>query len=113
MWMGIAVVVTLFAVFYYVGWWAAKKTTSEEDLYAAGFAIGPLTNGLAMGATWASLATFMGVIALIYKLQAPFVYLWIQWAISIPPLTLLYGTCLRRMKAYTPASFIKVRYGIL
>ncbi len=111
MWMGIVVVVVLFAVFYYVGWWAAKKTTSEEDLYAAGFAIGPVTNGLAMGATWASLATFMGVIALIYKLQAPFVYLWIQWALSIPLLTLLYGTCLRRMKAYTPASFIKVRYG--
>ncbi len=111
MWMGIAVVILLFAVFYYVGWWSAKKTTSEEDLYAAGFAIGPVTNGLAMGATWASLATFMGVIALIYKLQAPFVYLWIQWALSIPLLTLLYGTCLRRMKAFTPASFIKVRYG--
>jgi Na+(H+)/acetate symporter ActP len=111
MWMGIAVVVILFAIFYYVGWWAAKKTTSEEDLYAAGFSIGPIANGLAMGATWASLATFMGVIALIYKLQAPFVYLWIQWALSIPLLTLLYGTCLRRMKAFTPASFIKVRYG--
>src|SRR6056297_1813213 len=110
-WLGILVVLALFAVFYYVGWWSAKKTTSEEDLYAAGFAIGPVTNGLAMGATWASLATFMGVIALIYKLQAPFVYLWIQWALSIPLLTLLYGTCLRRMKAFTPASFIKVRYG--
>ncbi|MFW5901554.1 MAG: cation acetate symporter [Thermodesulfobacteriota bacterium] len=110
-WMGVGVVIALFAIFYYVGWMAAKKTTSEDDLYAAGFAIGPVTNGLAMGATWASLATFMGVIALIYKLQAPFVYLWVQWALSIPLLTLLYGTCLRRMKAFTPASFIKVRYG--
>ncbi len=110
-WMGIGVIVALFAIFYYVSWLASKKTSAEEDLYAAGFAIGPVTNGLAMGATWASLATFMGVIALIYKLQAPFVYLWIQWALSIPLLTLLYGTCLRRMKAFTPASFIKVRYG--
>jgi len=110
-WMGVGVVIALFAIFYYVGWVAAKKTTSEEDLYAAGFSIGPVTNGLGMGATWASLATFMGVIALIYKLQVPFVYLWIQWALSIPLLTLLYGTCLRRMKAFTPASFIKVRYG--
>ncbi|MFP4048646.1 MAG: cation acetate symporter [Desulfovermiculus sp.] len=110
-WLGVGMIVLLFAIFYYVGWVAAKKTTSEEDLYAAGFSIGPVTNGLGMGATWASLATFMGVIALIYKLQAPFVYLWIQWALSIPLLTLLYGTCLRRMKAFTPASFIKVRYG--
>ncbi len=110
-WIGVAMVIALFVVFYYVGWVSAKKTASEADLYAAGFSIGPVTNGLGMGATWASLATFMGVIALIYKLQAPFVYLWIQWALSIPLLTLLYGTCLRRMKAFTPASFIKVRYG--
>ncbi len=110
-WIGVAMVIALFVVFYYVGWVSAKKTASEADLYAAGFSIGPITNGLGMGATWASLATFMGVIALIYKLQAPFVYLWIQWALSIPLLTLLYGTCLRRMKAFTPASFIKVRYG--
>ena len=111
MWMGIGIVIALFAVFYYVGWWSSQKTINEEDLYAAGYHIGPVLNGLAMGATWASLATFMGVIALIYELQVPFVYLWIQWALSIPLLTLLYGTCLRRMKVFTPASFIKVRYG--
>ncbi|MDD2605727.1 MAG: sodium:solute symporter [Desulfobacteraceae bacterium] len=110
-WIGLFVVVVLFAAFYYVGWWASRKTSSEEDFYAAGFSIGPVTNGLGMAATWASLATFMGVIALIQKLQVPFVYLWIQWSISIPLLTLLYGTSLRRMKAFTPASFIKNRYG--
>lgn len=110
-WLGVIVVAALFAIFYYVGYVSAKKTTSEEDLYAAGFSIGPITNGLGMAATWASLATFMGVIALIYSLKAPFVFLWIQWALSIPLLVLLYGTCLRRMKAFTPASFIKVRYG--
>jgi len=110
-WVGIGVVIALFAVFYYVGWWASRKTSSEDDFYAAGFSIGPVTNGLGMAATWASLATFLGVIALIQKLQVPFVYLWIQWAISIPLLTLLYGTSLRRMKAFTPATFIKARYG--
>ncbi len=110
-WIGIGVVVVLFCIFYYVGWLSARKTTSEEDFYAAGFSIGPVTNGLGMAATWASLATFLGVIALIQKLQVPFVYLWIQWAISIPLLTLLYGTSLRRMKAFTPGTFIKARYG--
>jgi cation/acetate symporter len=110
-WIGVGVVVLLFAIFYYVGWWASRKTSSEEDFYAAGFSIGPVTNGLGMAATWASLATFLGVIALIQKLQVPFVYLWIQWSISIPLLTLLYGTSLRRMKAFTPATFIRARYG--
>jgi cation/acetate symporter len=89
----------------------AGKRLQDEDFYAAGFSIGPVTNGLGMAATWASLATFLGVIALILRLQVPFVYLWIQWAISIPLLTLLYGTSLRRMKAFTPASFIRHRYG--
>ena len=103
---------SLFLLFFYgVGYMASRKTASDEDFYAAGFSIGPVTNGLGMAATWASLATFLGVIALIQKLQVPFVYLWIQWAISIPLLTLLYGTSLRRMKAFTPASFIKARYG--
>lgn len=110
-WVGLGVVFALFVIFYYVGWMASKKTVSDEDFYAAGFSIGPVTNGLGMAATWASLATFLGVIALILKLQVPFVYLWIQWAISIPLLTLLYGTSLRRMKAFTPATFIKQRYG--
>ncbi len=102
-WIGLGVLVALFAVFYYVGYMASRKTTSDGDFYAAGFSIGPVTNGLAMAATWASLATFLGVIALIMRLKAPFVFLWIQWAISIPLLTLLYGTSLRRMKAFTPA----------
>ena len=110
-WAGVFVIVAMFIVFYYIGWWSTKKTASEADFYAAGFSIGPVVNGLAMAATWASLATFLGVIALIQKLQVPFVYLWIQWSISIPLLTLLYGTSLRRMKAFTPGSFIKVRYG--
>jgi cation/acetate symporter len=110
-WIGIGVVVILFCIFYGVGYAASRKTTSDEDFYAAGFSIGPVTNGLGMAATWASLATFLGVIALILKLQVPFVYLWIQWAISIPLLTLLYGTSLRRMKAFTPATFIRQRYG--
>ncbi|KJS03776.1 MAG: sodium:solute symporter [Desulfobulbaceae bacterium BRH_c16a] len=110
-WVGVIVVGILFLVCYGIGWWASRMTTSEEDFYAAGFKIGPVTNGLSMAATWASLATFLGVIALISKMQVPFVYLWIQWAISIPLLTLLYGTSLRRMKAFTPATFIKARYG--
>ncbi len=110
-WVGLGVVGILFMIFYYVGYTSSKKTVSDEDFYAAGFSIGPVTNGLGMAATWASLATFLGVIALIMKLQVPFVYLWIQWAISIPLLTLLYGTSLRRMKAFTPATFIRQRYG--
>lgn len=109
--LGLGVVILLFGIFYYIGWTSSRKTATTGDLYAAGFTIGPVTNGLAMASTWASLATFMGLSGLILALKAPFVFLWIQWAISIPLITLLYGTTLRRMEVYTPASFIKMRYG--
>ena len=109
--LALAVVVLCFMLFYFVGWWSQRKTTDVSDLYVAGRTIGSMTNGLGMASTWASLATFMGVTALILRLQVPFVYLWIQWILSIPLITLLYGTSLRRMQAYTPATFIRERYG--
>ncbi|MBM4270987.1 MAG: sodium:solute symporter [Deltaproteobacteria bacterium] len=111
LWTAIIIVGGMFALFYLMGWIGLKQTTSTDDLYAAGFKVGALVNGLAMASTWASLATFLGVSALILKLQVPFVYLWLQWALSIPLITLLYGTSMRRMKAYTPCTFIKARYG--
>ncbi|MBS4032336.1 MAG: sodium:solute symporter [Clostridiales bacterium] len=109
--LGLGVVVLCFVLFYFVGWWSQRKTTDVSDLYVAGRTIGSVTNGLGMASTWASLATFLGVTALILNLQVPFVFLWIQWILSIPLITLLYGTSLRRMQAYTPASFIRERYG--
>lgn len=110
-WIGLIVIVVMFGIFYYIGWYSLKKTKATADLYVAGSTIGPVVNGLAMSSTWASLATFLGVSALILKLQAPFVYLWLQWALSIPLITLLYGTSMRRMGAFTPCTFIKARYG--
>lgn len=109
--LGLGVVILCFVIFYVVGWLSQRKTTNVSDLYVAGRTIGSVTNGLGMASTWASLATFLGVTSLILRLQVPFVFLWIQWILSIPLITLLYGTSLRRMQAYTPATFIRARYG--
>ncbi len=111
MWLGVMWLLVLFGVLYIVAFMSMRQTSSADDLYAAGFTIGPLVNGLAMVATWASLATFMGVSGLILGLQVPFVFLWTQWALSIPLITLFYGTYLRRIQTYTPASFVRRRYG--
>ncbi|TWI56315.1 sodium:solute symporter family transporter [Halalkalibacter nanhaiisediminis] len=110
--IGIIFVVLTFALFYVVGWMSNRSSKSVEDLYAAGGGVGPITNGLAMASTYMSLATFLGITGLILNLQAPFVLLWIQMILAIPLITIIYGTSLRRMGAFSPTHFIRERYGV-
>lgn len=110
--LGIIFVVLTFALFYVVGWISNRASKSVEDLYAAGGGVGPITNGLAMASTYMSLATFLGITGLILNLQVPFVMLWIQLILAIPLITIIYGTSLRRMGAFSPTHFIRERYGV-
>lgn len=109
--LGIIVVFITFVVFYVVAYLSNRASTSVQDLYATKGGVGPITNGLAMAATYMSLATFLGVTALILRLQVPFVMLWIQFILAIPLITIIYGTSLRRMGAFSPTHFIRERYG--
>ncbi len=110
--LGIIFVVASFVIFYLIGWYSAKAAKSSTDYWTAGRSVGSLANGLGMASSFMSLATFMGVTALILKLKVPFVYMWIQFALAIPLITLWYGTPLRRMGAFTPAQFVRERYGL-
>lgn len=107
----LAVVAAFFALYYLVSWWAKRRTADAEDLWLAGRSISAPVNGMALTATWISLATSLGVVALIIEGQVPFVFLWIQWTLSVPLIVLLYGAQLRRLGSFTPASFIRDRYG--
>ncbi|MGO4887362.1 sodium:solute symporter family transporter [Anaerobacillus sp. MEB173] len=109
--IGIIIVVLTFLLFYAVSYFSNRASKSVEDLYAAGGGVGPITNGLAMASTYMSLATFLGVTGLILRLQVPFVLLWIQMILAIPLITIIYGTSLRRMGAFSPTHFIRDRYG--
>ena len=110
--LGIIFVGGSFIIFYLIGWYSQKMAKSSTDYWTAGRSIGSVTNGLGMASSYMSLATFMGVTALILKLKVPFVYMWIQFSLSIPLITLWYGTPLRRMGAFTPAHFVRERYGL-
>ncbi|NNF46501.1 MAG: sodium:solute symporter [Desulfofustis sp.] len=110
--LGMVFVGASFVIFYLIGWYSQRAAKSSTDYWTAGRSIGSITNGLGMASSYMSLATFMGVTALILKLKVPFVYMWIQFALSIPLITLWYGTPLRRMGAFTPAHFVRERYGV-
>ncbi|WP_227935231.1 solute symporter family protein [Alkalihalobacillus deserti] len=110
--LGLVAIIATFLLFYVVGYISNRNSKSVQDLYVAGASVGPLTNGLAMASTYMSLATFLGITALILKLQVPFIILWIQLILAIPLITIIYGTCLRRMGAFSPTHFIRERYGV-
>ena len=110
--LGLAVVGATFLLFYIVGYISNRKSASAKDLYIGGGNVGAFTNGLAMASTYMSLATFLGITALILQLQVPFIMLWIQLILAIPLITIIYGTSLRRMGAFSPTHFIRDRYGV-
>ncbi|MEE4314242.1 MAG: hypothetical protein V2J11_07070 [Desulfofustis sp.] len=110
--LGIIFVGASFVIFYLIGWYSQKRAKIATDYWTAGRSIGAVTNGLGMASSYMSLATFMGVTALILNLKVPFVYLWIQFSLSIPLITLWYGAPLRRLGAFTPAQFVRERYGL-
>jgi cation/acetate symporter len=110
--LGVIAILATFVLFYVVSFISNRKSKTVTDLYVAGSTIGPLTNGLAMASTYMSLATFLGITGLILQLQVPFIMLWIQLILSIPLITIIYGTSLRRMGAFSPTHFIRDRYGV-
>ncbi len=110
-WMGLGVILATFLLFYIVGFISNRKSSSARELYVGGSNTGALVNGLAMSATYMSLATFLGITALILRLQVPFIMLWISLILAIPLITIIYGTSLRRMGAFSPTHFIRDRYG--
>ncbi len=110
-WLGLGITFAVFCVYYVVAYINNKKTENATDLYLAGRSVGPLVNSLAASSTWMSVATFMGVVALIQQLHLPFVYMWIQLILSVPLLVMIYGTSLYRIEVFTSVHFVKRRYG--
>ncbi len=110
-WIGIGIIVAVFCLYYGVAFYSRSGTHTTADLYVAGRSIGPVVNSLAAAATWMSVATFLGVVALIQQLHLPFVYMWIQLILSVPLLVLLYGAMFWRMGVFTSVSFVRIRYG--
>ena len=110
-WLGMGVTLAVFGLYYFVALISNKKTENAKDLYLAGRSVGTLVNSLAASSTWMSVATFLGVVALIQQLHLPFVYMWIQLILSVPLLVMLYGASLYRMEVYTSVHFVKLRYG--
>ncbi len=97
-----------FAMYFGIAWWARAGSTSE--FYAAGGGVGPLANGMAIGADWMSAASFISMAGLIAFLGYGGSVFLMGWTGGYVLLAMLLAPYLRKHGKFTVPEFIGDRY---
>ncbi len=97
-----------FALYFGIAWWARAGTTSE--FYAAGGGVGPVANGMAIGADWMSAASFISMAGLIAFLGYGGSVFLMGWTGGYVLLAMLLAPYLRKHGKFTVPEFIGDRY---
>jgi cation/acetate symporter len=97
-----------FAVYFAIAWWARASSTSE--FYAAGGGVGPIANGIAIGADWMSAASFISMAGLIAFLGYGGSVFLMGWTGGYVLLAMLLAPYLRKHGKFTVPEFIGDRY---
>ncbi|MCP4768679.1 MAG: cation acetate symporter [Gammaproteobacteria bacterium] len=102
------VVFGTFAVYFGIAWWARAGSTSE--FYVAGGGVGPVANGMAIGADWMSAASFISMAGLIAFLGYGGSVFLMGWTGGYVLLAMLLAPYLRKHGKFTVPEFIGDRY---
>ncbi len=97
-----------FALYFGIAWWARAGSTSE--FYAAGGGVGPVANGMAIGADWMSAASFISMAGLIAFLGYGGSVFLMGWTGGYVLLAMLLAPYLRKHGKFTVPEFIGDRY---
>lgn len=97
-----------FALYFAIAWWARAGSTSE--FYAAGGGVGPVANGMAIGADWMSAASFISMAGLIAFLGYGGSVFLMGWTGGYVLLAMLLAPYLRKHGKFTVPEFIGDRY---
>ena len=97
-----------FGVYFAIAWWARAGTTSE--FYAAGGGVGPIANGMAIGADWMSAASFISMAGLIAFLGYGGSVFLMGWTGGYVLLAMCLAPYLRKHGKFTVPEFIGDRY---
>ncbi|WP_425504414.1 sodium:solute symporter family transporter [Salinilacihabitans rarus] len=102
------ILVGMLVLFLAVGWFF--RVAAVDDLWVAGRSIGPIENGMAIGANWMSAASYLGVASLI-ALAGYFglAYL-VGWTTGYFILLIFMAAQFRRFGKYTAPDFIGDRF---
>lgn len=97
-----------FALYFAIAWWARAGSTSE--FYAAGGGVGPIQNGMAIGADWMSAASFISMAGLIAFLGYGGSVFLMGWTGGYVLLAMLLAPYMRKHGKFTVPEFIADRY---
>ncbi len=97
-----------FALYFAIAWWARAGSTSE--FYAAGGGVGPVANGMAIGADWMSAASFISMAGLIAFMGYGGSVFLMGWTGGYVLLAMLLAPYLRKHGKFTVPEFIGDRY---
>jgi cation/acetate symporter len=92
-----------------VTWWAARRTRSTSEFYAAGRAISPLQNGLALAGDYMSAASFLGIAGLVALRGYDGMIYATGWLVGWPALMFLIAEPLRNLGKFTFADVVAFR----
>ena len=92
-----------------ITYWAARRTRSTSDFYAAGGAITPLQNGLALAGDYLSASALLGLTAFIYATGFDGVVYALGFVVGWPIVVFLVAERLRNLGKYTFADVIAYR----
>ncbi len=102
------VVFSTFGLYFAIAWWARAASTS--DFYVAGGGVGPVANGMAIGADWMSAASFISMAGLIAFLGYGGSVFLMGWTGGYVLLAMLLAPYLRKHGKFTVPEFIGDRY---
>ncbi|MCB1931337.1 MAG: cation acetate symporter [Candidatus Accumulibacter sp.] len=102
------VVGATFALYVGIALWARAGSTSE--FYAAGGQVGPVMNGMAIGADWMSAASFISMAGLISNMGYGGGLFLMGWTGGYVLLAMLLAPYLRKFGKFTVPQFIGDRY---
>ncbi len=101
-------VVLMIAIFLGVGWFF--RVAAVDELWVAGRTIGPVENGMAIGANWMSAASYLGVAALIGTLGYFGLAYVVGWTTGYFILLIFMAAQFRRFGKYTAPDFVGDRF---
>lgn len=108
----IAIIVVYLAAMLAFGFWGKTRTKDSADFLVAGRRLGPALYTGTMAAVVLGGASTVGGVGLGYKYGISGMWLVVSIAVGLLLLSLVFAGRIQRLKVYTVAQMLKLRYGV-